>query len=82
MASDESLQNVFAMSASRAGLNYAELLQKGLDKSSVNKLLESMVGYLRDISQNTIDNKVVANAFSSVFGMSVSDMSSILNLSD
>ena len=50
MASDESLQNIFAMSASRAGLNYAELLQRGLDKSSVNKLLESMVGYLRDIS--------------------------------
>lgn len=82
MASDESLQNIFAMSASRAGLNYAELLQRGLDKSSVNKLLESMVGYLRDISQNTLDNKVVANAFSNVFGMSVSDMSSILNLSD
>lgn len=70
------------MSASRAGLNYADILQKGIDKSSLNKLMESMVGYLREIAQGTIDNKVVTSAFSNVFGMSVSDMSAVLNLTD
>ena len=43
LSSDEGLQNLMVMSANKAGENYADLLIKGLDSSSTNKLLKSMV---------------------------------------
>lgn len=81
LSSNTSLQTLFAMSAAQAqGLNYADLLTEGLDASKANKLLESMVLYLKDIAENA-DNQVVRSAYGDVFGMSISDMKAISNLS-
>ena len=65
------------MSASRAGLSYADLLTKGLDESNTNKLMQSMVEYLQQIANS---NKVVQSQYAAVFGMSMSDISAARNL--
>ena len=81
LSSNTSLQTLFAMSANRAGLNYAQLLTSGLTADNTNKLLKSMVSYLKEIAENS-DNQVVKGAYGNIFGMSLSDFRSITNLSE
>ena len=80
LSNNSSLQTLFAMSASNAGLSYSDLLLNGLNASNTNKLLESMVMYLKDIAENS-DNQVVRAAYGDIFSLSMSDMKAISNLS-
>lgn len=80
LAGNTPLQTLFAMSAANAGLDYSELLLKGLDASSINKLMKSMVEYLKTIAEGS-DNQVVRAAYGNIFNMSMSDMRAIANLS-
>lgn len=80
LASNTPLQTLFAMSASRSGLEYSDLLLKGLNASNTNKLLQGMVEYLKTIADNT-DNQVVKGAYGNIFNMSMSDFRAIQNLS-
>ena len=75
---NDTMQNLLAMSAARSGQSYADILKEGIDGSDVNKLLESMVGYLAEIAESP--NNVVETAFGSVFGMTVSDLRAAANL--
>lgn len=79
LAGSEAMQNLLVMSASRAGLNYSQLLIDGLNESNTNKLLESMVKYLEEIAES--DNKVVKSQYAQIFGMNVSDLTAVKNLS-
>lgn len=81
LANNNSLQTLMAMSASNAGLDYANLLLEGLDASNTNKLLQSMVEYLKTIAENS-DNQVVKAAYGDIFNMSVADMKAISNLTN
>lgn len=80
LANNTSMQTLFAMSSAKAGLEYSELLLKGLDASNTNKLLESMVTYLKEIAEGS-DNQVVRSAYRDVFDISLTDMKAISNLS-
>lgn len=80
LSNNSSLQTLFAMSASNAGLSYSDLLLNGLNASNTNRLLESMVTYLKDIAENS-DNQVVRAAYGDIFSLSMSDMKAISNLS-
>ena len=75
-----SANNLLVMAASRMteGKTYAQMLSEGLDASSVNSLLESMVEYLYSISQTS--NQVVKSSYASLFGLSMSDLTAIANL--
>lgn len=79
LAGNEQLQTLLAMSASKGGLAYADLLIDGLDSSETNKLLRGMSEYLKEIAEGA-DNQVVKNAFAQVFGLSVSDFAALQNL--
>ena len=81
LANNTSLQTLFAMSASRAGMSYAEILTQGLNSTDINKLLKSMVEYLKEIAENS-DNKVVRSAYGGIFNLSTSDFRAITNLSN
>ena len=72
------LQNLMAMSAVRAGLPFGDLLTKGIDDSSVNKLLKEMVLYLKEIAEE--DNAVVKAAYGDVFDFSQADLRAIKNI--
>lgn len=79
--SNDSLQTLMAMSASRAGISYADILTGGLDANTTNKLMKSMVEYLSDIASNTDNNQVTKAAYSTLFGMNITDLLSISNIS-
>ena len=80
LSSNTSLQTLLALSASKAGLDYAELLTGGLTAADTNELLNAMVKYLAEIADSTAENKVVTSAFGNVFGLSLSDIKSFANL--
>jgi hypothetical protein len=80
LAGDSQLQSLLAMSASRAGLSYSELLVKGIDDSSVNTLLKSMVEYLAEIADD--DNAVVKAAYGDVFNFTQADLRAIKNIAN
>lgn len=76
--SNSEYQNLLVMAASRAGLNYSDLLINGLNSATTNTLLASMTEYLKDIASGT--NQVVKSELASTFGVSVSDLTAALNL--
>lgn len=78
LSGDSEMQSLLVMAASRANLNYSELLTEGLDASNTNKLLKSMVQYLAEIAES--DNKVVKSQYANLFGMSVSDLTAVKNI--
>ena len=65
---NESLQSLLAMSASRAGISYADILTGGLDADTTNNLMKSMIEYLKSIAENTDNNQVTKSAYSTGFG--------------
>lgn len=79
LAGNNALQTLFAMSASKSGLNYSDLLLQGLNASDTNKLLQSMVTYLKEIAEGS-PNKVVRGAYGDIFNLSASDFRAIQNL--
>jgi hypothetical protein len=72
------MQNLLVMAASRAGLDYASILTDGLNAVNTNTLLQAVVGYMQEIGQT--GNKVVASQFAQTFGLSVSDLRAVGNL--
>lgn len=81
LSSNTQMQTLLAMSASKAGLEYSELLLEGLDASKTNKLLASMVEYLKTIAEDS-ENLVVKSAYGDVFGMNMSDFKAFSNLTN
>lgn len=79
LASNSSLQTMFAMAASAANLEYSELLLNGLDASTTNQLLEGMIVYLKEIADNS-ENQVVKAAYGDILNLTHSDMRALSNL--
>ena len=79
LSGNTQLQNLLAMSASRAGLSYSDMLVEGIDDSEVNKLLKSMIEYLKEIASND-NNKVVKAAYGDIFNFSQSDLRAISSI--
>lgn len=79
---NESLQSLLAMSASRAGISYADILTGGLDADTTNDLMKSMIEYLKSIAENTDNNQVTKSAYSNVFGFNMSDLTAVSSLSE
>lgn len=80
--SNDSLQSLLAMSASRAGISYADILTGGLDADTTNSLMKSMIEYLKSIAENTDNNQVTKSAYSNIFGFSISDLTAVSSLSE
>lgn len=78
LASNESLQTLLAMATSRAELPYGEILTEGLDVSDTNAILREIVEYLQEIYDT--DNKVVQSEYANLFGVTMSDLVAISNL--
>lgn len=77
--SDSPINNLLVMAATRIGENYADILAEGLDASTTNKLLQSVVEYVKEIAQSS-SNQVVRSQFAEVFGLSISDLTAALHL--
>ena len=78
--SNDQLQNLMAMSAYNAGLSYADILTNGLDADTTNKLMKSMILYLKSIAENTDHNQVTKSAYSNVFDFNIADLTAVSSL--
>ena len=81
LTNNDALNSLFAMSASKAGIAYNELLTEGLTAKDTNDLLKAMVEYLAQIANNE-QNLVVRSAYGDIFNLSQSDFKAISNLSN
>lgn len=79
LSSNESLQNLLVMAASRGGLDYASMLTQGASAQQVNALLSNVVKYIQEIGST--QNLAVRSQYAQMFGMTISDMTALLNLS-
>ena len=77
MASSEQM-NLIVMAANRAGISYADLLTHGVNSENVNDLLSNIVAYWSEIANTS--NQVVKNQYSKLFGLSMTDMTAIKNV--
>lgn len=76
LQSDQSLQNLLVMASNRGGLNYTDLLTRGLNADSTNKLMYGLIDYIRSIS----GNNVVRAQYANLFGITLTDMKVIGDL--
>lgn len=70
---------LFARAAEMSGLDYSEMLTNGLDKSSINALMPSIIELLQEIASGA-DNNVTKKAMTEIVGVAVSDLKGALNL--
>ena len=80
LASDESTQRLFLLAMDKINMNYADILQQGLSANDTNKLLESIINLLHEISGKTDNNLVLKSSYSNLFNLSVSDLKAIQNV--
>lgn len=73
--------NLVVMAANNAGLNLSDILADGLDQTTTNTLMNSMVDYLAKIYHDAGDSKVIQQQIASVYGLTASDLKAAVNLS-
>ena len=73
--------NLVIMAANQAGINMSDILNNGLDQSTANTLMNSMVDYLAKIYNDAGNSKVIQQQIAGVYGLSASDLKAAVNLS-
>lgn len=79
---NNSIGNLLLMATNRAGLSIGDLMKGGLQGNTTNQLLASIVTFVQDIWDKSKDNNVVLSQLSNEFGLTVSDVRSIANMSE
>lgn len=80
LSSNTALQNLVVMGANEAGLNYSQMLTGGISTTDLNKLLAGIVNYAQGLAET--DNLVVKNQYAQLFGLTMSDMTALLQMGD
>lgn len=80
LSSNPQLQNLMVMGANQAGLNYASMLTSSISITDLNKLLAGIVSYAQDLAGTK--NLVVKNQYAQLFGLTMSDMTALLQMGD
>lgn len=80
LTSNTQLQTLLALATTRAGLSYGNIMTQGLSAENTNKILRSMVEYLKSIYSSS--NQAVKSAYGDIFGLSVADLRAITNLTE
>ena len=78
LTSNEQLNSLMAIAASRSGENYSDMLVNGINDSQANNLMKAMVEYLKEIADS--ENQVVKSAYGDVFNLTQSDFRALSNL--
>lgn len=80
LSSNNALQSLLIMASNIAGLDYSSILTGGMNAADVNALMKGIVTYGRRIAGS--GSQVQKSAYAQMFGMSISDLTSMLNLSE
>ena len=70
--SGSAVNNLLVMAASRAGLDYGDLLSQGLSATTANSLMKALVKYMNEI--NNSGTNVVRSQYAQTFGLNISDL--------
>lgn len=81
LSGNKTLQNLLLLSMDRVGLDYATILQQGLTTDDTYLLLQSIIDYLAEITEQNKENNVLQSSYANLFNLSVTDMTAIRNLS-
>ena len=83
LSSDDTLQQLLVASANRGGgASYGEMLTGNFDVRDAISLFTGFYSLIQEISETGKANNVVAlNQYAKIFGMTVSDITAMLNLS-
>lgn len=79
LQSNQALQNLLIMASNRSGVDFFKTLSQGLNADTANKLLSGIASYIQEISNN--DNQILRSKYANIFGMTLADMTAMLNLS-
>lgn len=79
LSSNTGLQNLLLMGAQRAGLDYGDLMTGGISAKNVSSLMTGIIEYVKSIAEG--NNLVVKTQYANLFGLTLTDMTSLLNLS-
>ena len=80
LTSNTALQNLILMSAQASGIDYASILTGGITPDKANLLLQGIVKFSQQLNNET--NQVVKAQLSNVFGLSLTDLAAMANLSE
>lgn len=78
LSANQSLQNLLVMASSRAGLDYGSMFTGGVTASNASALLKNVVQFAQEIA-NT-NNRLVLSQYAKIFGMDISDLMALSNL--
>lgn len=78
--SSSEIQNLMIMAATKANLSYTSLLSGNIGASETNKLLASLVSYLKDLNNQSSNNNILASSLASAFGVNITDLKAVSNL--
>ena len=79
LSGNESLQRLLLMGAQQAGIDYSSILTGGLTPADANNLLKGVIQFGQQIAST--NNQVVKSQYAQLFGLTISDMTALLNLS-
>lgn len=79
LSGNSQLMSLLGMAASRGGVDLGSLLTGGVTGENANDLLRGMIEYLREIATST-DNMATKSSYGSVFGLGISDLRALANL--
>lgn len=80
LTSNNAMQNLLVMASNRAGLDYSDMLVKGVTSAQVNALLGAIIEYIQDVTSGV--NNVVQSQYASLFGITIADIRAFQNMSD
>lgn len=72
------ISNLVLMAAARAGLDYGQLLNEGLNARSANTILSSLTAYMSEMGEN--QSNVVRSQLGNLFGVTITDIMASQNL--
>lgn len=80
LSGNKTLQNLLLLSMDRVGMDYATILQQGLTTEDTATLLQSIIEYLAQITEQNSKNNVLQSSYANLFNLSITDMAAIRNL--
>ena len=80
LTGDTSMMNLLALASTKGGADFGSLITGDVDAKSIDAIFSGLVSLISEISK--ADNKVAITEYSKNFGIAISDLQALRNISD